>query len=158
MLGQEIPLPAWMTPEQVTAAQEAAAAVAIDADTTLAYASDAQSYPLINVDDYTANPSYSRFDGTGYSIAILDTGADLDNSAFGPDLNSDGIADRIVYNWDYANNDNNASDDNGHGTNVAGISAGLATGANLIILKVLDNTGSGSFANIESALQWVGQN
>jgi subtilisin family serine protease len=83
----------------------------------------------------------------------LDTGADLDHTAFGPDANSDGVGDRIVYDWDYVNNDSNASDDNGHGTNVAGIAAGLASGANLIILKVLDNTGNGSFNGIQSALQ-----
>lgn len=90
-------------------------------------------------------------------MAILDTGAYLAHSAFGPDLNSDGIGDRIVYQFDFSGtNDSNASDFNGHGTNMAGIEAGLATGANLIILKVFPDSGAGaSNADIEEALQWV---
>ena len=57
-----------------------------------------------------------------------------------------------------------ASDCQGHGTNVAGIICaagihpGIAPGARIIPLKVLDNSGGGSFANIAAALQWVIEN
>jgi subtilisin family serine protease len=158
MLGQEFELPSWLTPEQVTLAQQAAAAITNDADNTPIYTSTNQSYPLIGVSDFLANPGFSTFNGSGYSIAILDTGADLDHTAFGPDLDSNGIGDRIVYQYDFADTDTNANDVNGHGTNVAGIAAGLATGANLIILKVFSDTGAGNSAFVEQALRWVAEN
>ena len=63
-------------------------------------------------------------DGSGQSIVILDTGIDLDHPFFGPDLDGDGVSDRIVYHYDFAatpltnyndptsNDDNDASDSN----------------------------------------------
>ena len=62
---------------------------------------------------------------------------------------------RIVYHYDFADNDGNASDVNGHGSHVSSIAAGIASGANIIHLKVLDDNGSGNGFNIERALQWV---
>src|SRR5690606_25783787 len=105
-----------------------------------------ESYEVIGLDDYIANPSYSRFDGSGYSIAILDTGADLDHPS---------LANRIVYQQDFADGDMNANDVHGHGTNVAGIVAGAAPGVNLIILKVFEDGGDGHVDYVEQALQWV---
>ena len=113
-------------------------------------------------------------DGSGQSIVILDTGIDLDHPFFGPDLDGDGVSDRIVYHYDFAatpltnyndptsNDDNDASDSNGHGSHVASIAAssdsnypGIAPGADIIVLKVFDNNNSGNFFDIEQALQWV---
>ncbi|MDJ0659040.1 MAG: S8 family serine peptidase [Crocosphaera sp.] len=118
-----------------------------------------------------------RIDGTGYSIAVLDTGIDLDHPYFGPDLDRDGVADKIVYHYDFAatplenfsdpssNDDNNASDPNNHGSHVASIAAssnstypGIAPGANIIALKVFDNNNKANFYDIEQALQWVVNN
>ena len=155
MLGQQFELPAWLDTEQLLDAQQAVAAITTTGDNTPIYTSSSQSYPLIGASSFLANPGFSAFNGSGYSIAVLDTGADLDHPAFGPDLNSNGIGDRIVYQQDFANGDMNANDVNGHGTNVAGIAAGLATGANLIILKVFQDSGAGNFAYVEQALQWI---
>lgn len=115
---------------------------------------------LINLDDFNANSSYSGIDGAGYSAVVLDTGADLNHPFFGPDSDSDGIADRIVYQYDFGDGDAFADDTDGHGTNVAGILAsqdatrpGVASGANIIILKVFGSGGTG----LEGALRWVAQ-
>ena len=54
-----------------------------------------------------------------------------------------------------------ATDGQGHGTNVGGIIAangdhiGIAPQANLVPIKVLSNQGGGSFSWIDDALQWV---
>ncbi|MEC9373643.1 MAG: S8 family serine peptidase, partial [Planctomycetota bacterium] len=120
------------------------------------------SSPLINLDDFRADPRFAGIDGSGYSVVVMDTGIDLDHPFFGPDANANGIADRIVFQYDFANGDNNATDYNGHGSNVTSIVGssdatytGMAPGANLIHLKVFSDAGAGNFGWLESALQWV---
>ncbi|MCI0642744.1 MAG: S8 family serine peptidase [Gemmataceae bacterium] len=109
---------------------------------------------LIGLDSVFANYPYR---GNGYSVAVLDTGIDYNHAALGG-----GWGKRIVAGYDFVNNDNDPMDDNGHGTHVAGILgansaafSGVAPGVNLIALKVLDAKGSGSFGDVEEALQWV---
>ncbi|HEX7380371.1 MAG TPA: S8 family serine peptidase, partial [Pirellulales bacterium] len=93
------------------------------------------------------------FTGQGYSVAIIDTGIDYNNPAF---------AGRYLGGWNFVANNNNPMDDNGHGTHVAGIIAsadpshpGIAPGVGIIALKVLDSSGTGTFGNVDLALQWV---
>jgi len=123
--------------------------------------SDVESNQLINLNAMRSDPRFAGIDGHGYSVAILDTGIDLNHPFFGPDADNNGVADRIVYQHDFADNDNDASDVNGHGSNVASIAAGsdatysgMAPGANIIALKVFSDSGSGLFSYIEQALQW----
>ncbi|HEV2292974.1 MAG TPA: S8 family serine peptidase [Tepidisphaeraceae bacterium] len=123
---------------------------------------DAQSNTLIRLTDFRADGRFSGINGAGFAVAVLDTGIDLNHPMFGPDADSNGIADRIVYQWDFADNDGDASDVNGHGSNVTSIAAGsdathsgMAPGANIIALKVFRNNGTGQFSYIESALQWL---
>jgi subtilisin family serine protease len=106
--------------------------------------------PLIGGDQAQQQYGYT---GTGYSVAILDTGIDYNNPAF---------AGRYLGGWNFVANNNNPMDDNGHGTHVAGIIAsddpnhlGVAPGVDIIALKVLDSTGTGDFGNVDLALQWV---
>ena len=79
-------------------------------------------------------------------VAVLDSGVDLDH----PDL-----ASKIApHGKDFVNNDNDPSDDNGHGTNVAGViaaatnngqgMAGVSWGAKILPIKVADHTGVAS--------------
>ncbi len=120
------------------------------------------SGPLVGVDDFRVDARFAGVDGSGYTIAVLDTGIDLDDPFFGPDLNNDGISDRIVYQYDFADGDANASDVDGHGSNVSSIAAssdgtytGMAPGADIAALKVFEDSGDGYFLYIEEALQWV---
>jgi Subtilase family/Calx-beta domain/SdrD B-like domain/PA14 domain/CARDB/FG-GAP-like repeat len=118
----------------------------------------ATSATLTNFQSFAADPNFVDIKGQGYATVIIDTGADLDSSYFGADANGDGVADRIIYQHDFADNDHDASDRTGHGSHVASIAAQLAPSANLIILKVFKDSGTGSFADLEKALQWVNQN
>ena len=120
------------------------------------------SNSLINIDSFRADTRFAGIDGSGFSSVILDTGIDLDHPFFGSDNDDDGVADRIVYQYDFANQDEDASDFNGHGSNVSSIVAssdsiytGIAPGVDIIHLKVFRDNGFGSFSYLEQALQWV---
>ena len=122
----------------------------------------AESESLINLDTFRADARFAGIDGSGYAIVIIDTGIDLDHPYFGPDGDGDGVADRIVYHEDFADGDLDATDVNGHGSNVSSIAAGsdvaytgMAPGADIIHLKVFEDSGAGYFSYVEAALQWV---
>jgi subtilisin/minor extracellular protease Epr len=83
-------------------------------------------------------------------VAILDTGIDYEHS----DLN-----DNYIGGYDFANNDLEPMDDNGHGTHCAGIVAaedneggvvGVAPEADLYAVKVLDSVGNGYMMDVIS--------
>lgn len=94
--------------------------------------------------------------GAGMTAAVLDTGVRSTHQDFGGR-----VVAQVNYTSDNGGNTGNANDGDGHGTNVAGIIAangphtGMAPGASIAALKVLDNTGGGSFSSIDSALSWV---
>ena len=93
-------------------------------------------------------------------IAILDTGVDFDH----PDLKN-----KIVSRGhDFANNDNDATDDNGHGTFVAGIAAaetnndegiaGVAWNCRILPVKVADAEGVAWFDDVIDGILWAADN
>ncbi|QXM06976.1 S8 family peptidase [Crassaminicella indica] len=98
------------------------------------------------------------YTGKGIGIAILDTGIYPHDDLVKP-------INRIIAFKDIVNNKSYPYDDDGHGTHVAGIAAGngyankkykgIAPEANIIGVKVLDETGSGSTSDILAGLQWV---
>jgi subtilisin family serine protease len=119
---------------------------------------------LIHLDQFRADPRFAGIDGRGLSVVVIDTGIDLNHPFFGPDADHNGIADRIVYSYDFSgSNDPDASDTFGHGSNVASIIGsqdptytGMAPGVNIIALKVFpDGSGSASTDDIAEALDWV---
>jgi subtilisin family serine protease len=99
---------------------------------------------------------------TGNNVAwILDSGVDLDH----PDLNVD--ASRAFNAFTSGRDGKSADDGNGHGTHVAGTIAalnndigviGVAPGAVVIPVKVLDSRGSGSYSGVIAGVDWVGAN
>ncbi|MEX0778068.1 MAG: S8 family serine peptidase [Phycisphaeraceae bacterium] len=121
-----------------------------------------QSGSLIDLDLFRADPFFAGIDGAGYAVAVLDTGIDLNHPFFGLDADSNGIADRIIYQADFTSTDGSAQDGNGHGSNVSSIVgssdatwSGMAPGVDIVALQVLDTAGSGTFGQIEQALQWL---
>ncbi len=120
----------------------------------------------MNSDNIFLTSDGTHINGNNFSVVIIDTGIDLDHPHFGPDSDGDGIADRIVYQYDFSGtDDDDATDFNSHGSHVAGIAAssdatypGIAPGANIIALKVFPDSGSGSFSDIDEALDWVIEN
>lgn len=109
----------------------------------------AQSLPLINQPSAAAQ----GYSGAGVTVAVLDTGLDYRKTDFGS-CTAPGVPAgcKVSAAIDFAANDN-ALDDNGHGTNVAGIVLGVAPGAKVVGLDVF--TGGGAYsADIISAINW----
>ena len=92
-------------------------------------------------------------------VAILDTGVDLGH----PDLQGS-----FVPGYDFVNGDGDPSDDQGHGTLVAGVVAarannglggvGACSGCSLMPVKVIAGNGSGSAADIAAGIRWAADN
>jgi Ca2+-binding RTX toxin-like protein len=147
----------------VTATQGGDTGVELQVDMPVRPVAIQQDVQLVRLDQFRVDPRFAGINGQGQTVVVLDTGINLDHQSFGPDADHNGIADRIVYSFDFTGtNSSNANDVNGHGSNVASIVAsqdpsfgGMAPGCNIIALKVLSDSGRGTFADIEEALKWV---
>ncbi|HVF53903.1 MAG TPA: S8 family serine peptidase [Actinomycetota bacterium] len=100
-------------------------------------------------------------DRVDVDIAVIDTGIDLDH----PDLNVVASTNCSVSGILTTTCSGSGDDDNGHGSHVAGTAAakdnsigvvGVAPGARLHAVKVLDATGNGLGGGIIAGLDWVG--
>jgi subtilisin family serine protease len=109
----------------------------------------AQSLPLIGQPTVAAQGKL----GGGTSVAVLDTGTDFTRSAFGSCTAAGAPGCKVLYAKDFAPDDRQR-DDNGHGTNVAGIVLGVAPSARVIALDVFQGA-SGPSNVILSAIDWV---
>ncbi|MQY11500.1 hypothetical protein SRB5_16190 [Streptomyces sp. RB5] len=98
------------------------------------------------------NQTYTYPDkaGQGVTAYVIDTGVRISHSTFGG---------RAANGYDAVDGDNVAQDGNGHGTHVAGTIAGsqygVAKKANIVAVRVLDNSGSGSTAGVIEGIDWV---
>ena len=130
---------------------------------------------VIQTNDSIANPTLENaaaqaaqiaaeygFDGTGQTVAVIDTGIAFDHAAFGGGF---GEGSQVVGGFDFAENDSNPYDDGPagfHGTHVAGIigsqdseNTGVSPGVDLVALRVFNDNGVGDLELVEKALQFV---
>lgn len=87
------------------------------------------------------------------TVYVIDTGIRITHKDFGG---------RAAYGWDFVGNDKSAGDGNGHGTHVAGTIAGARYGvakkAKVVAVRVLDNDGAGTTAQVIAGIDWVTRN
>ncbi|MGW8889662.1 S8 family serine peptidase [Streptomyces sp. NPDC055749] len=120
------------------------------------------SVPLIGAPDVwkRKDPGGKGADGTGMTVAVLDSGVDYTH----PDLGGGfGDGHKVVAGHDFVNGDGDPMDDNGHGTHVAGIIAGkaaskggvtgVAPGADLTAYKVMNANGEGITSDIVAGIE-----
>ncbi len=116
-----------------------------------------------NIPRVGADPGTLPYTGAGVAIAILDSGVDLENL----DLNGLTAAGDCFDAFAGTPQFNNCRDDHGHGTHVAGIAAarnntvdvvGVAPGATVVAVKVIDSTGNGTVAGFYAGGEWITAN
>ena len=107
------------------------------------------------LDAIGADAAWAVTRGAGVVVAVVDTGV-----APAPDLDG-----RLLPGWNVLARSEDAADDNGHGTHVAGTVAevggnglaesGVAPEASILPVKVLDSTGAGSDAEVAAGIVWA---
>jgi subtilisin family serine protease len=120
-------------------------------------------------------------------VAVLDTGVAMDHPDLAPNVwanpgevpdnaaddDGNGFVDD-VHGWDFAGDDEDATDEHGHGTHVAGIIGargnndsaplgptdvtGVAWHVSIMPVRVLDATGFGSVSDIVAGIEYAAQN
>jgi subtilisin family serine protease len=103
-----------------------------------------------------ADEAHATASGAGATVAVVDTGAYLAH----PDLQG-----RLIAGRDFVENDDTPQDGEGHGTHVAGIVAanagngigveGVAPGAQVLVVRVLGDDGSGSTDDVIAGIDWA---
>ncbi|MBO8213802.1 S8 family peptidase [Acinetobacter nosocomialis] len=112
-----------------------------------------ESLPLIN----QPQANTKGFNGTGSSVAVLDTGVNYLHSDFGcTAVNSPSSTCRVVYAFDSAPDDGSL-DDNGHGSNVSAIVSKVATKTKIIGIDVF-RSGSAYDSDILAGINWAVNN
>lgn len=103
------------------------------------------------------------YNGTGVVVAVVDSGVDYTHVDIAGSM-WDGGSNYPHHGFDVCHNDNDPMDDYCHGTHVAGIIAGqgnagtqtgIAPGAKIMAVKVLDDTGYGSDADLISGVHFA---
>ena len=112
------------------------------------------SWGLDRIDQHTGLDQAYRYasDATGVTVYVIDTGVDPKHPDFGG---------RVAPGKDFLGGTDTA-DGNGHGTRLAGVAAGktfgVAKGAQIFPVRVLDKDGGGAIEKILAGIDWVTQN
>lgn len=107
--------------------------------------SDQRNLPLSGTYTYGAS--------SGVTVYVIDTGITITHQDFGG---------RASYGYDAVDGDSTAQDGNGHGTFVSAVAVGstygIAKSANVVGVRVLNNSGSGTTAGVIAGIDWVTAN
>jgi subtilisin family serine protease len=108
------------------------------------------------MDMIEADAAHNVTTGVGATVAVIDTGVQASH---------EDLAGRLLPGKDFVDGDDNPDDGNGHGTHVTGIIAadanngigvmGGAPGAKVLPVRVLDNSGSGSSADVAKGIDYA---
>jgi serine protease AprX len=125
-------------------------------------------YPgTVNAPSLWPQPSGAGWTGAGVGVAVLDTGI---NSRLADFDDANGTS-RVAVSINFNSNTNSMNDGSGHGTHVAGIVAGnswyrtepalqgryigIAPEAQLVNVKVSDDSGMSYVSDVVDAIEWV---
>lgn len=119
---------------------------------------DAQQKAGWQISAFELPKAWQYTQGEGVTIAVLDSGCDLDH----PDLKQN-----LVPGANFVKPDLPPEDDNGHGTHVTGIlvaenneigMVGVCPSAKVMPVKVLDKNGNGNLVNVAKGVKWAADN
>lgn len=149
----------------------------VDADQRMAAAAEPPPAGVARVRQPEASATGDAGAGAGATIAVIDTGVDVDHPEFANSFLNSGTAgfssvttnEKGIVGKDCVANDGKTSfdDDQYHGTHVAGTAAapvddfgvvGVAPKAKIVPVKVLDSNGSGSWSDIVCGINFVAEN
>jgi serine protease len=109
-----------------------------------------------NLDRIGAEAAWRVADGRGVTVAVLDSGVDVGH---------EDLAGQLLPGRDFVEDDDVPQDAQGHGTHVAGIIAaatgngigisGVAPGAKVLPIRVLDDRGDGEFGDVIAGIEWA---
>lgn len=112
-----------------------------------------------NLNKVSASNAWDDAEGGGGPVAVIDTGVSADH----PDLKGE-----VLSGYNFVSENTNTADDHGHGTHVSGIvSASTNNGVgvasvgfkgSILPIKVLDASGSGTYADVASGIIYAANN
>jgi type VII secretion-associated serine protease mycosin len=145
------PAVAWAEPDYVVELTDEVEVAAVGVN-------DPRTREQYSLDRMRVRDAWSLETGASNLIAVLDTGVQFSH----PDLQG-----RLVPGYDFASNPNdaNATDDNGHGTWVAGIIAaevndgfgvaGISWSDKILPVKVMNSNGTGITSDLTAGIIWA---
>ncbi len=140
-----------LPPQAVRALQSHPAVSVIEPDVPVQAIQESYDWGVAKIGSPSLHTQGLR--GLGAKVCVIDSGIDTDHPDLQPNYRGG---------YDFVNGDPDPSDDNGHGTHVAGTVAaalnntgliGVAPGADIYAYKILDQNGSGSFSDAIAALE-----